>query len=155
MKARLDDIDKQILEQLHQDVRMSNRKIAAAVGVTEGTVRSRIKRMQDNRQVRFTAALDSAIYEQPVNGFIGISVDIAHVRNVAQRLAEFSELNFVAIVLGRYDIICTYLVANSEQLQSLLQQKIPSIEGVRSAESVQDLARFKFDRRWSVLASDD
>ena len=155
MKHRLDDLDKQILEYLYEDVRMSNRKIASALGITEGTVRSRIRRMQENRLVRFTAALDTKVYAQPVVGFIGITVDVPHLRNVSLALAEFSELNFVATVLGRYDIICTFLVADNEQLRNLLQQKIPTIAGVKSSESVQDLRGFKFDRRWSVLKGID
>ena len=107
--------------------------------------------MQENRLVRFTAAIDEKVYDQPVNGFIGVNVDAQHLRSVAKQLAGFSELNFVAMVLGRYDILCAYLMTDVEQLQALLQHKIPSIEGVKNIESVRDLRRFKFDRRWSFL----
>ena len=43
---RLDDLDRQIVERLARDARVSNRAIAAELGVTEGTIRTRIKRLQ-------------------------------------------------------------------------------------------------------------
>ena len=39
-----DELDLQLIELLSRDARVSNRKIAAELGVTEGTVRGRIKR---------------------------------------------------------------------------------------------------------------
>ena len=42
MKRQLDKVDRQIVEHLGQDARTSNRQIADEIGVTEGTVRSRI-----------------------------------------------------------------------------------------------------------------
>ena len=71
--------------------------------------------------------------------------------DLARALATLSELNFVAMMLGRYDIICTFLLRDSKQLHNLLQQKIPAIAGVKSTESIQALQVYKFDRRWSVL----
>jgi Lrp/AsnC family transcriptional regulator, regulator for asnA, asnC and gidA len=151
MKRRLDQIDKAILEQLYVDVRISNRKIAAALSITEGTVRTRIKRMKDEGSVRFTAALDSQVYAQPVIGYIGVNISGADKRAVCSQLAELSELNFISLMLGRYDVLCTFLLRDSTQLRDLLQEKIPAIPGITSTESVQALQVYKFDRRWSVL----
>ena len=54
-KRRLDAVDRQIVERLSHDARTSNRQIAAELGVTEGTVRARIKRMEDEKLIRITA----------------------------------------------------------------------------------------------------
>ena len=43
---QLDQLDRQLIDILAKDARVSNRKIAADLGVTEGTVRGRIKRLQ-------------------------------------------------------------------------------------------------------------
>ena len=42
-RPNLDDLDRQLIEILSRDARLSNRKIAADLDVTEGTVRGRIK----------------------------------------------------------------------------------------------------------------
>ena len=74
MKRQLDKLDRQILDYLYKDVRTSNRKIASALEITEGTVRSRIGRMQEDDIVRFTATMDAGLLLQPISGFIGIKV---------------------------------------------------------------------------------
>ena len=46
-RYQLDAFDMQILKVLSEDARLSNRKIALALGVTEGTIRGRLKRLQE------------------------------------------------------------------------------------------------------------
>ena len=151
MKRQLDQLDKQILSCLYEDVRISNRKIAVMLDITEGTVRTRINRMKEDKLVRFTAVVDAKVYTHPVFGFVGINTVDGSVRQVCEQLAALPELNFVATMLGRYDIICTFMLGDSEQLQTLLHAKIPAIAGVRDIESIQGLQVHKFDRHWSVL----
>jgi Lrp/AsnC family transcriptional regulator for asnA, asnC and gidA len=151
MTRQLDKLDGRILEYLHDDVRISNRKIASALDITEGTVRSRIGRMQEDGLVRFTATLDAGLLLQPISGFIGINVAGESVDAASKALAALPELNFVAKMLGRYDIFCSFLLRNNEELADLLQIKIPTIPGIKSSESTRVIQVFKFDRRWSVL----
>ena len=151
MKRRLDVLDKEILEYLYDDVRISNRKIAAGLGVAEGTVRSRIARMQKEGLVRFTATLDARYFFQPVSGFIGINIHGDSTESVCRALAALSEINFVGKMLGRYDIFCTFVLRNNNELANLLQKTIPEVAGVKSTQSLQVIEVFKFDRRWSVL----
>ena len=54
----LDDLDRQLIDILARDARVSNRKIAGDLGVTEGTVRGRIKRLQQDKLISFTAITD-------------------------------------------------------------------------------------------------
>jgi Lrp/AsnC family transcriptional regulator for asnA, asnC and gidA len=151
MRRQLDKLDTQILEFLHEDVRISNRRIAGALNITEGTVRSRIGRMQEEGSVRFTATLDAGLWQDPISGFIGIKVAGESVDAASRALAALPELNFVAKMLGRYDIFCSFLLRNNEELAELLQIKIPTIPGIKSSESTRVIQVFKFDRRWSVL----
>ena len=51
---RLDALDHRIVEKLARDARISNRAIAAELGVTEGTIRTRIKRLQNEGLIQFT-----------------------------------------------------------------------------------------------------
>ena len=151
MKHQVDKLDKEILNCLYEDVRVSNRKIAAALKVSEGTVRARIGRMQAGGVVRFTATLDASILYQPVSGFIGINIGNQSADQVCRALVALPELNFVAKMLGRFDIFCSFLLHNHDELAELLQIKIPAVTHVKSSESIQVIQVYKFDRRWSVL----
>ena len=44
---KIDDLDQKIIQLLSTDARLSNRKIATQLGFTEGTIRSRVKRLED------------------------------------------------------------------------------------------------------------
>ena len=48
----LDELDRRIVEILTVDARVSNRRIAAQLGVTEGTIRGRIKRLEQGGKGR-------------------------------------------------------------------------------------------------------
>jgi Lrp/AsnC family transcriptional regulator for asnA, asnC and gidA len=151
MSRKLDSLDQRILDCLYRDVRISNRRIAGRLGITEGTVRSRIARMQREGQVRFTATLDASAAYQPVSGFIGVNVIGDSSARVCSALAALPQVNFVGKMLGRYDIFCSFILKSRRELADLLQATIPGIPGVKSTESLQVVEVFKFDRRWSVL----
>lgn len=151
-KRRLDALDKRILELLYEDVRISNRKVATALGVSEGAVRARIRRMQDENLVRFTATFDARSLYRPYTGFIGVDVS-ENCEQVCQTLAAMPEINFVAKMLGRHDIFCSFVLRERNGLAELLQNKIPAVPGVKSSQSLQVIDVYKFDRRWSVLSA--
>ena len=58
MNVRLDEVDRAILERLEEDGRASYRQIARDVGVSEGTVRSRVGRLQRSGVLRILAFVD-------------------------------------------------------------------------------------------------
>ena len=61
MTPQLDDLDRKIVELLARDARVSNRQIAVRLGVTEGTIRGRIKRLEKDKCIRLTAVTSRGI----------------------------------------------------------------------------------------------
>ena len=58
---KIDDLDQKIIQLLSTDARLSNRKIATQLGFTEGTIRSRVKRLEDENFIRFTAVTNMSM----------------------------------------------------------------------------------------------
>lgn len=54
----LDDVDEAILRELQVDGRRAYREIARTVGVSEGTVRTRVKRLREAGLLRILAFVD-------------------------------------------------------------------------------------------------
>jgi Lrp/AsnC family transcriptional regulator for asnA, asnC and gidA len=79
-RYQLDDFDHQILEVLAGDARLSNRKIAQALGVTEGTIRGRLKRLQEENYLRFTAITALSYLGNPLLIFIGVTAEQGRVK---------------------------------------------------------------------------
>lgn len=154
MTRKLDAVDREIVERLAPDARVSNREIAEAIGVTEGTVRARIKRMVEDRQLRITAVTNIDRFRDAALAYIWIEVERSgQARDVAARLATIPELGFVGVMLGRSDILAITMVRNTEHLAVFIHSKISCIDGVRRTESTLGVNFLKHDYRMARIVS--
>lgn len=151
-RRRLDEVDQRILDYLSRDARTSNRRIADELGVTEGTVRARIKRMEDEDQIRITALTNIRKLDNPTLAFIWIEVDRgAQCREVAEALARDPQIGFVAVMVGRFDILAITLVQSAAQLSEFLHSTVHAIPGVRHTECSLGARFVKHDYRISRI----
>lgn len=153
MKKRnlLDDTDLEILGYLSENARVSNREIAQKMGVAEGTIRSRVKRMQDEKSIRFTALTQEMGMETPTLCYVGVRVDLSSMTEVATTLSSFPEVRFVASTLGRFDIFAVVVVSSVEGLNRFISDKVISIPGVRRAHTSIATNTLKYDHRWGKV----
>jgi Lrp/AsnC family transcriptional regulator for asnA, asnC and gidA len=151
-RRKLDDVDRRIVARLAHDARRSNGQIAADLGVTEGTVRARIKRMEEEKLVRLTAVTNIDRFGAALLAYIWIEVERSdRTRAVATALAAIAELGFVGVMLGRSDILAITMVRNTEHLAEFVHTRISSIEGVRRSESTLGVNFVKHDYRMARI----
>jgi len=154
MRRRLDSSDLAIVERLGRDARVSNREIAKELGVTEGTVRARVKRMQQEKQIRITAVTNIDRFRDAALAYIWIEVERAdQTRAVADELAGIPELGFVGVMLGRADILAITMVRNAEHLAEFVHRRISLIDGVRGTQSTLGVNFIKHDYRMARIVS--
>lgn len=153
-RRRLDEVDREIVHRLSSDARVSNRQIAAELGVTEGTVRARIKRMEEEKLIRITAVTNIDRFRDAGLAYIWVEVERTHqVREVARRLADIDELGFVGEMLGRSDLLAITMVRNNEHLAEFVHSRISSIPGVRRTESSLGVNFVKHDYRMARIVT--
>jgi Lrp/AsnC family transcriptional regulator, regulator for asnA, asnC and gidA len=153
-RRKLDDVDAAIVEWLARDARTSNRQIATELGVTEGTVRARIKRMEEEKLIRITAVTNIDRYSDGALAYIWIEVErSSQTRPVADALAAMNEFGFVGVMMGRFDILAITMVRNTAHLGELLHEKVSSIEGVRNTETTLGVNFVKHDYRMARIVS--
>lgn len=145
--AQLDDLDRQLIEALARDARVSNRKIALDLGVTEGTVRGRIKRLQQEGLISFTAITSFGLADSARMAFIGVEVNVSDVRGVAERIAELSSVNAVMITMGRFNILAICLFNSLDSLLELASNQILSMPGVHHVETSIAVNTVKYNAR--------
>ncbi len=154
MRARLDAADRAIVEHLSRDARVSNSEIAEQLGVSEGTVRARIKRMEDQRQIRLTAVTNIDRFKDAALAYIWIEVERSEqTQSVARELAQIQELGFVGVMLGRSDILAITMVRNTEHLAQFVHERISCIDGVRGTQSTLGVNFVKHDYRMARIVS--
>ena len=154
MRRRLDKVDRAIVEYLSRDARTSNRQIAEDLGVTEGTVRGRIKRMEEEKLIRITAVTNIDRFADAALAYIWIEVEKSgQTREVARQLADIQELGFVGVMLGRSDILAITMVRNAEHLAEFVHSTISGIRGVRSTQSTLGVNFVKHDYRMARIVN--
>lgn len=144
---QLDDLDRQLIEVLERDARVSNRKIAGDLGVTEGTVRGRIKRLQQEGLIAFTAITSFGLTNSSKMAFIGIQADVENVREVAAKISEIPPINALMITMGRFNILAFCLFDTLEALIELTSDKILAIPGVHHVETSIAVKTMKYNAR--------
>lgn len=144
---QLDDFDRQLIEVLGRDARISNRKIAADLGVTEGTVRGRIRRLQQERLIAFTALTSLGLENPSKLAFIGVQADVGSVREVATRIAKMPQITGVLITMGRSNIIAICLFDQLEQLVEIASDRILAMPGVHHVETSIAVKTLKYNAR--------
>lgn len=153
-RRRLDPVDKAIVAQLSRDARVSNSQIAGELGVTEGTVRARIKRMEEEKLIRLTAVTNIDRFGDALLAYIWVEVERSdRTRGVASALAEVPELGFVGVMLGRSDILAITMVRNTEHLAEFVHKHITVIDGVRRTDSTLGVNFVKHDYRMARIVS--
>lgn len=154
MRRRLDEADRAIVERLSRDARVSNREIAEQLGVTEGTVRARVKRMEEEHLIRITAVTNIDRFKDAALAYIWIEVERSgQTRVIAAKLAAIPELGFVGVMLGRADILAITMVRNAEHLSEFVHQRIGVIEGVRGTRSTLGVNFVKHDYRMARIVN--
>jgi len=150
MMRILDETGQQIVALLQKDGRTSNVEVARELGLSEGAVRKRLERLCADGIIRITAVADPAKLGLTTPFFVGIEADLAHVEDVAGRLAAIPEVHSVSLVTGTYDVIIEVVLPSNGQLLSFLIDKVSVIPGVKRTETYHVLRAVKRHCDWTI-----
>ena len=145
----LDDPDKAIVELLQEDGRMSYTRIAAAVGLSEAAVRSRVQRLIEGNVVQIVAVTDPLRLGFRRQAMVGVKTE-GDISAVADTLAAIPEVDYVVYVSGSYDLLFEIVCEDDEHLLSILNDKIRSIPGVRTTDTYTYLRLHKQTYAWGT-----
>ena len=116
----MDDLDRAILDALRWDARTPYTEIADRVGTSEGTVRNRVDRMSEDGVIeRFTIATRTGNIKAMIEASVDVAVDTSAV---AERMAEWPEVDFVWQVSGREDVVLVVDAADTQGVNDLISQ---------------------------------
>lgn len=104
--ANVDEVDLKIIQVLETDARMSFREIAKKLGISEGTVYNRVKRLQDEGIIKgYSAKVDPTKLGMDLSAVIGLRVAGGHLVEVEQEISKIKGVCCVYDVTGGYDAI--------------------------------------------------
>lgn len=152
-----DQLDRQIAAMLAHDARLSFRKIAADLGVTEGTVRGRVKRLQASGLLKLTPIVD--ITRSGAGGEAGQYMLFVTVMCSSGKLEQVRDgLLALPLVQALYDanaahrLVAVCLLTSVEEAAEVTNQVL-SLDGIRDAETEMVLQTVKHDAAIGPIAT--
>lgn len=128
----IDDIDLRILDMLQRNGKLSQAKIAGAVGLTTPSVNERIKKMERHGMIKgFVALLDHEKMGFPLTAYVDVALEHPRFEKTfvddLERLLDVQECHYLA---GDYSYRLKVKSANPAALADFLQRRLLSIKGV-------------------------
>jgi Lrp/AsnC family transcriptional regulator for asnA, asnC and gidA len=148
----LDQIDRGLIDLLVLDGRQSNREAARKLGVSEATVRLRLRRLEEARLLHINARSDPYLTGE-VNAWamVGVDVERGETRSVARALAGLAETGIVTLVAGSHDVLALLQVASRSRLVDLVLEEVRALPGVRSTSTWEIVSTRAFSYQWARL----
>ena len=131
----MDDLDLKIIEELRQDGRASNSTIARTLGVSEGTVRRRLKRLVEDQAFEVRVTPNLTRQGGTARSILGIHAAPDMVEQVLDSVAELDEVSYAVSAIGRYDVLAWVELEDHAALGRFVMDKIGVIPGVRRSET--------------------
>jgi Lrp/AsnC family transcriptional regulator, regulator for asnA, asnC and gidA len=145
----LDEVSKEIIEQLQQDGRRSYAAIGKVVGLSEAAVRQRVQRLIDSGVMQVVAVTDPLELGFARQAMVGLKVT-GPLDPVADALSALDEVDYVVITAGSYDLLAEVVAESDEHLLDLISDSIRAIPGVVSTETFMYLRLRKQTYSWGV-----
>jgi Lrp/AsnC family transcriptional regulator, regulator for asnA, asnC and gidA len=139
----LDALDRSILAALQLDGRRAFRVIARDLEVSEGTVRTRVRKLEESGVLRILAFVDPLKLGDAVIAVLNVRVASASHEAVAATLSGWDEVSYVSSVLGPYDLSVQAMTAAVPELWELAR-RIEALDGVTSVEALIEMRVHKF-----------
>jgi len=136
----MDDLDVNIINLLQLDGRASNAKIAREAGVSEGTIRRRLKKLIEDGYLSVIAIPNLDRLGFATTAMIGIQTEPGMSEKVATTIAELEQAHYVAVTTGSFDVFVWVGTDTAENLGSFLREQVGIINGVQRTETFVNLS---------------
>ena len=139
-----DELNREIIRFLQEDGRLPYKDIAAALDVSEGTIRNRVQSMKESGALKIVALADPMAIRYKADAMIGIKVsNLSSPRQVAERLSEYPEIVYVVWVSGRFDLLIEVVCETEEAFRSFLDVHCYRHNDIEQFEIMSSIEMFK------------
>ncbi|MEX2750809.1 MAG: Lrp/AsnC family transcriptional regulator, partial [Candidatus Freyarchaeota archaeon] len=140
-----DTINKKIMEMLIKDSRRPYREIADELGVTESTVRKRVKKLVEDKVIeRFTVALNPEKSGKSIIAYVVAYPQNQREREVEELVKELPEVVEAYAMSGKCGVNMKVVVKDLPSLNAFLEklQSEPAITALESCIALKELKRY-------------
>ena len=124
---QLDDTDRRLLAVLLEDARISQRGLAQRIGVAQGTITNRLRRLEELGVIKgYTVLLEPESIGWTMTVITGLRIEKGSMINVQQNIAADPRVFAVYDVTGDYDSMVLARVQSRKDLDDLTKTVLRS-----------------------------
>ena len=143
-RSKLDEIDSAILGLLKTNSRMSFIEMSRQLDVSDATIQFRIKRLKERGIIeKFTIIVDPDAIGYTVVAIMLIQIDADKHDASKIALSKIPEISEVYSVLGEHDLFVKVWSRSLEEINSIINDKIRSIDGIKDLLEIVVVERVK------------
>ncbi|NMB00004.1 MAG: Lrp/AsnC family transcriptional regulator [Firmicutes bacterium] len=146
----IDEFDREIIRLLQHDGRMPFLTIANELGLAEGTVRRRVAKLLDEGLLKIVGIANPFKVGLNTVAVVGLKVDRGRIEPIAKELSALTEVRYVALSTGNYDLVIEVVVASNDELLTFLVDKLSEIPGINNTGTSIVLKVAKEDLAWEI-----
>lgn len=138
MAHKLDSTDRQIIELLIQDGRMSNAQISRQIqGASERLIRYRIDRLRKEKILQISAIVNPSAVGYSIIADVWVEVEAGQAVKVAKQLAELDRARYVSFSTGGMKDVTVQIVAKDlEEMYEYITEIIGNVPGVNKTQTM-------------------
>jgi Lrp/AsnC family transcriptional regulator for asnA, asnC and gidA len=130
-----DETDWKIIDILKEGY-VPNNTIARELGISEGTVRARLKKLKEAGILQIRALINPDVLENKQLVIVAMRVAESKLLDTkAEELSHLKNVLSVSIASGRYDLIAEVLLDSNRGLVHFLTEELSTVEGILASES--------------------
>jgi DNA-binding Lrp family transcriptional regulator len=139
---------KKLLQILRNNARLNNKEIAAMLDCTEKEVEREIEKLENDRIIiGYSAVVNEEKFDKNfVEALIELRVSPQAENGydeIAQKIAQYREVNSVRLLSGAYDLLVTVVGYNHRDVALFISNVLAPIDGVISTTTHFILSRYK------------
>ena len=149
----MDKLNQKLIQELQNDGRQSYIQLGKMLGVSEGTVRKRVKDLQNRGVMKIRAVVNPYEIGYSFISLMALQVRMADLRQVGETLAEKPNVYYLAFVTGRYDLLALIMAQTPEELSTFIKEHISSIPSIVRTETFVNLEVIKgpWAGTWDIM----
>ena len=130
----MDKTDIAIIKELN-DGRISFKSIADMLGLAEGTVRSRVRRLRDDGVLQITGLVDPEALDDHSVVLVGVRLNDMDLVKKGEEFSTLRGVMSVCVVTGRFDLIVTVVLEKNFGILEFYTEEASKIENIQSVET--------------------
>jgi DNA-binding Lrp family transcriptional regulator len=137
---QIDEVDRRILNVLHDDARIPNSVLADMVGIAPSTCHGRLRRLQDIGVIRgFFTDVDPAAIGRPLQAMISVSLQSTargRIRHFIREIRKLPQVIDVYFLAGADDFILHVAAHGTDDLRAFVVENLnadPDVAGTQTS----------------------